>query len=42
MKIVGTMFREKLIDMMTANRDTKKKKKDWFSETKERARALYN
>lgn len=40
MKIVGAMFREKLIDMLTAKRDNKKEKIDWFGVTKERVRKL--
>ena len=40
MKIVGGMFREKLIEMLTAARDNKVGKVDWFSATKERMREL--
>jgi hypothetical protein len=31
MKIVGKMFRKKLIEMLTAVRDNKPQKIDWFS-----------
>ena len=40
MKIVGNMFREKLIDILTAERDNKVNKIDWFSKTKQLAKQM--